>query len=872
MALRINTNVTALSAHRNLAVNDSGLSKSIERLSSGLRINRAADDAAGLTISEKLRTQVRGISRAIMNVQDGVSLIQTAEGALNEIQAMLQRMRELALQSSNDTLTSTDRLEIQKEVQELKKDINRISYNTEFNTRKLLDGTGTAVISTSDPDNLDAVVTDQVLTFSDFSVVVYPQTVNVPGQGQVTKSGTAQQQRSNIFMRTDGQIASGSTTLQSISNFSDNDGYFILDTPQTLYVQGDNHLNSFVISKDLTLDQLAERMQAAITKDQLGNGLNFTGSTVVFSGEGETQGQLLATSGKKGLIGRINFTGEQNLISALGFGEVVAPEDPVYSIAVTNLGLPIGERTSNTTKIADSRAVGLIQGIDLVFTPPTQAYVTSQAAVPAIKITSGFTFQIQDSTDMGAANIVSVSITTGTFSMEQIASIVDTSLSTSTAATTVRVRLNDASALEFYTTDTGSSAYINIANAPTGNALGIADGRYSGTGGTGASATGSNPPLLDFTSTASGGIGSVAFTITDFHTTAVYTVKLTANFTGGGLSSLVQSINSQLAGTMIRAEADNGLLRLKSLETGFNSNFTIGAVTGDIATSLYIDYQTTSNGVNGIGAVQDFAFTESAVTYGFNIPESTATATADPLRFYIADLDGNGMTISVAAATAGASFLSIGDLANMINAQANVDGVQVAAEVETATQTIRLFSAIPGKNGEVTLSDLGGMAGSVNTLQSVLGITPQTYANGIGDYSYKVHVKDTSISFQIGANQGETEKAHICRTDVVALGIMDLDLTTIRSSENAITLVDQALQKISSERSRLGAIENRMSYTTNSLRVALENMSAADSQIRDLDMAGEVINLTKYQILQQASNSMLAQANVSSQRVLDLLR
>ncbi len=871
MALRINTNVTALSAHRNLAVNDSGLSKSIERLSSGLRINRAADDAAGLTISEKLRTQVRGISRAIMNVQDGVSLIQTAEGALNEIQAMLQRMRELALQSSNDTLTTTDRLEIQKEVQELKKDINRISYNTEFNTRKLLDGTGTAVISTSDPDNLDAVVTDEVLTFSDFSVVVYPQTTNVPGQGQVTKSGTAQQQRSNIFMRTDGQIASGSTTLQSISNFSDNDGYFILDTPQTLYVQGDNHLNSFVISKDLTLDQLAERMQAAITKDQLGNGLDFTGSTVVFSDDGETNGQLLATSGKKGLVGRINFTGEQNLISALGFGEVVAPEDPVYSIAVTNLGLPVGERTGTTTKIAGSRAVGLIQGIDLIFTPPTQAYVTSQAAVPAIKVTSGFTFQVQDSTGMGAANIVSVSITTGTFSMEQIASIVDTALTSSTAATTVRVRLNDASSLEFYTTDTGSSAYVNIANAPAGNALGIADGRYSGTGGTGASTTGTNPPLLDFTSTASGGIGSVAFTVTDFHSTAVYTVKLTANFTGGGLDSLVQSINNQLAGTMIRAEAVDGVLRMKSLETGFNSGFTIATANGTIATSLFINYGTYT-GVNGTAAVQDFAFNDSAVVYGFNIPESTATATADPLRFYVADLDGNGMTISVAAGTAGASFLAIGDLANMINAQANVDGVQVAAEVETATQTLRLFSAVPGKNGEVTLSDLGGAAGSVNTLQTVLGITPQTYANGIGDYSYKVHVKDTSISFQIGANQGETEKAHICRTDVAALGIMDLDLTTIRSSENAITLVDQALQKISSERSRLGAIENRMSYTTNSLRVALENMSAADSQIRDLDMAGEVINLTKYQILQQASNSMLAQANVSSQRVLDLLR
>ncbi|HNW12779.1 MAG TPA: flagellin, partial [Candidatus Rifleibacterium sp.] len=140
MALRINTNVTALNAHSNLVKNDTRLSSSIERLSSGLRINRASDDAAGLTISEKLRTQVRGINRAIMNVQDGISLIQTAEGALNETHSMLQRMRELALQSGNDTLTSTDRLEIQKEIAQLKEDINRISYGTEFNTRKLLDG------------------------------------------------------------------------------------------------------------------------------------------------------------------------------------------------------------------------------------------------------------------------------------------------------------------------------------------------------------------------------------------------------------------------------------------------------------------------------------------------------------------------------------------------------------------------------------------------------------------------------------------------------------------------------------------------------------------------------------------------------------
>ncbi|MBQ3644661.1 MAG: hypothetical protein II961_08705 [Candidatus Riflebacteria bacterium] len=183
MSLRINSNVTAMTAHGNLVTNDSRLSNSIEKLSSGLRINRAADDAAGLTISEKLKTQIRGIARAQQNVQDGISLIQTAEGALNETHSMLQRMRELAIQSGNDTLTTTDRLEIQKEIAQLKEDIDRIANDTEYNTKKLLDGTGTAAISTSDPANLTGIACGTVLTFSDFSVTVMVKQEVIPGIG-----------------------------------------------------------------------------------------------------------------------------------------------------------------------------------------------------------------------------------------------------------------------------------------------------------------------------------------------------------------------------------------------------------------------------------------------------------------------------------------------------------------------------------------------------------------------------------------------------------------------------------------------------------------------------------------------------------------
>jgi len=138
--MRINNNIMAMNAHRQLAVNQTAGSKSMERLSSGFRINRAGDDAAGLAISEKMRGQIRGLKQAQRNAQDGISLIQTAEGALNETHSILQRMRELAVQAATDTNTLTDRKEIQKEINQLLDEIDRIGNDTEFNTQKLLNG------------------------------------------------------------------------------------------------------------------------------------------------------------------------------------------------------------------------------------------------------------------------------------------------------------------------------------------------------------------------------------------------------------------------------------------------------------------------------------------------------------------------------------------------------------------------------------------------------------------------------------------------------------------------------------------------------------------------------------------------------------
>ncbi len=138
--MRINNNIMAMNANRQLGINNTSLAKSLEKLSSGYRINRAGDDAAGLSISEKMRAQIRGLQMASKNAQDGISLIQTAEGALDEVHSILQRMRELAVQAANDTNVEVDRDAIQKEVNELIDELDRIARDTQFNEQTLLNG------------------------------------------------------------------------------------------------------------------------------------------------------------------------------------------------------------------------------------------------------------------------------------------------------------------------------------------------------------------------------------------------------------------------------------------------------------------------------------------------------------------------------------------------------------------------------------------------------------------------------------------------------------------------------------------------------------------------------------------------------------
>ncbi|WP_423408244.1 flagellin [Heyndrickxia sp. MSNUG] len=177
--MRINHNIAALNTHRQLNSATNAQAKSMEKLASGLRINKAGDDAAGLAISEKMRGQIRGLDQAGRNAQDSISMIQTAEGALNETHDILQRMRELAVQAGNDTNTGTDRGEIQKEINQLTSEINRIGNTTEFNSQKLLNASaGTVSVGVPAVAEVKGAYTLDLTGMSGGSVVIDGQTIS----------------------------------------------------------------------------------------------------------------------------------------------------------------------------------------------------------------------------------------------------------------------------------------------------------------------------------------------------------------------------------------------------------------------------------------------------------------------------------------------------------------------------------------------------------------------------------------------------------------------------------------------------------------------------------------------------------------------
>ncbi|SFA74513.1 flagellin [Clostridium frigidicarnis] len=282
----INHNMNAMNAHRNMGMNVGNAGKSMEKLSSGLRINRAGDDAAGLAISEKMRGQIRGLDQASRNSQDGISMIQTAEGGLNETHSILQRMRELAVQASNDTNNTADRGQIQKEMDQLRNEIDRIGNTTEFNTKKLLNG----------DSDVKATLGD---TLKDV--------IKITGSSDKTKVGT-ELEITDVTKATESKSAEFGTAL------------------------GTNQVAAADNGKELEINGVKIKLATGDTVDDLNKKLKEAGSDVTLSEDG-TSKKLVATSKAVGSDAKlsIKFDGADVAATAGKDATVKTKDGTVYT-------------------------------------------------------------------------------------------------------------------------------------------------------------------------------------------------------------------------------------------------------------------------------------------------------------------------------------------------------------------------------------------------------------------------------------------------------------------------------------------------------------------------------------------------------------
>ena len=468
MSLRINQNVTSLSTYSNLNRSSSRLDNSIRKLSSGMRINSAADDAAGLTISEKMRSQIRGLNRAKLNCQDGMSMLQTAEGGLNESESIMQRLRELAIQSSNDTLTTNDRLEIQKEVNNLRDAIDDIANATEFNTKKLLDGSQAALISASS-HSVIGVAKGSGVDGGDFSVSM-----------AIVEGGISQMQTSQIFLnKNTGELAQGNTKLEDIAQFYDDNGVFAVAIPQTLFVTGNSESYEFTIDGKMTLNELAAAMQNALASTSA-LGIRNSQVTVIStaqSGVTGVGGYLQLTSGKVGDVGDFSIAGDQAVIDALG---LTVSRQSKNNLVAFNLKDAFGNTRKATT--STDRVSGLLDGIDIRFDASPAQVAGVGGIVDGLKFSAAETLTFEFQVSETATSIVTVNVAFAqddTYSMEGIAAAINAEIYALAANSGMEASVVDGQIrLAYSPTDHKAPTEIKVTSGS--ECIGIVNGTYTG--------------------------------------------------------------------------------------------------------------------------------------------------------------------------------------------------------------------------------------------------------------------------------------------------------------------------------------------------------------------------------------------------------
>jgi len=772
--MRINHNLIAINTHRQMSISENDGSKSMEKLSSGYRINRAGDDAAGLAISEKMRGQVRGLSMASRNSQDTISLIQTAEGALAETHDILQRMRELAVQSANDTNTDADRSEIQAEITQLRYEIDRIANTTEFNTKKLLEGSAKGVaeevVGTARLNNNSRITIDSTKMNAMMASVSEDKSWVFDGAYMLIKTNQSHDGGERVYNPNDFKLVGPDGTIYNFRSMSVDTkvkaseleaGTILADGGPITLIENRGPVTAFfptpppasvVLGEKLTEHELEVVDVGCI----LASGSSFT--MVNSNGSGGTPGTPL-----------IQF---DNSISDTGVESIEYDSEGV-------LKLNFAGATRSPIKIEVGKSIRLDDGT-----------VLKNNGGGKVSVENGsLTLLSQLDTKTGATQ----NVTAFTLTSQSTLPITADTLTKIDNVQIVESSNYLVSAGEFNNNITlGNSAPLKSSDGTDGEIITLAEGSIL--------AKGSIIQMID------DGASTTAINI------MVSGNELKISFDA---NNRILKVGNEIVAPGRSVTLDDGTV-LVHASTLNDPNDATGKIFIDIGRLNLAENISAGSG----GNVQEFSLAkDSTMAAKTKIEDDTrlraGTVITTPDKFYPG---------SVTMAHEGRS----------IQFSANAGASLAARYYDTVVSESLTFIFSRYEPASSNLKD--------------------------------------SVMAQIGANSGQTAFISMSDMRATALNVANIDISTKWGAATAIETVNNALQRVSHQRALLGAMQNRLEHSIKNLDTSAENLQAAESRIRDVDMAKEIMEYTKDSILMQSSQAMLAQANQIPQGVLQLLR
>lgn len=807
----------------------------MQRLSTGSKINSASDDAAGLAIAQRMTSQVNGLNMAVKNANDGISLTQSVEGALVEVSDMLQRLRELAVQASNDTNTGIDRKAIQEEVDLLIAEISRVSENTRFNNQKVLDGT---------------FVNKQLQVGTEggeqISVSIASSNANMLGAYRVTgdlvqaSAGYGSGQLVNGVDADDDIIINGNSVSKTID-------VAVNDSAQSVArkinaVSGDTGVTAtakayaFFSSTSSADETISVKINNKTTGDFVFSSSNVT----------DALDKINAISGSTGVTASANASNQVVLYSANGSDILVENEK-----ASTKLRIKTGGHDGVSQVVKQStHSVG-----------STTAELADDTAHTITNNTTGRTYAFAT-----GANGTETALTYSTKINDVLGANVGTKANRVSTSNVTAIASGDYY-LKHYPTGDVFKLEVGAATV-AGWTSAIAAATYSG--GDHDGQTRDMSAMLTATN-VEGKLqvtGNRVFGDFDVYSDSITSVNIM------NLSSTLNSVGVEATGIEVTSRIHTAL----SAEMGSGGNV---VAANDITAANMMDHLQTTAGGTLSGTT--YTFTEESA---LQLDLSAAAAAADSTITIVGtDRDGRAVseTLTLDAGTAvNTTFQYLTITSMTANATLAADNKTLSVKTITPDDAFTFRGA--REFGDFKIGTTAAPTVDLLSSRTVGDVDTQDYEFGVSGLIDSATVQGTiqlSSSKTFSVTQQGTENAYsggptndnYFTTQSSTLStVSNVDLRSQGSASSAIAVLDGAIERVSSMRSDLGAVENRLEHAVSNLMNVSENTEAARSRIQDADFAAESAKLSKAQVLKQAGVGMLAQANATSQLVLQLLQ